>query len=105
MGFWSTCNQRGACSFWIGVTWLNCQLVFEMLVFAGFTLIAKGWREWGNALILTCFFYILSSTLLALKHRCFSPIAFWALAVALHSLMIGYIMVSLSTAHSVAIAM
>ncbi len=89
LSFWSTCVTWGVCSFWMGVSLINCQLLYETFSLVGFVLIAKGWcitrpgfhpHEWRTVIVLMCAFYLASSSLLLVR-RVRSR---WMLLSALH---------------------
>ena len=70
----------------MGVSLINCQLMYETFSLIGFVLIAKGWcitrpnfhpNEWRTVIILMCSFYLASSSLLLIRRIVLSSIVFW----------------------------
>ena len=74
--FWIGCESNGLCSFWIGVLWVNMQLIYETSYILVFVLISKGWcittqymtrEQWRSVLMSVCIFYMAESMLLVFK--------------------------------------
>jgi hypothetical protein len=41
--FWGTCVLWNMCSFWFAILWINANLMYEVMYFMCFLMIAKGW--------------------------------------------------------------
>jgi len=74
--FWVGCERDGLCSFWLGVLWVNMQLIYETSYILIFVLLSKGWcitsehltrTEWRSVLMSVCIFYMAESMLLVFK--------------------------------------
>ena len=74
--FWVGCEHDGLCSFWLGVFWVNMQLIYETSFILIFLLLSKGWcvtnehltrLEWRSVLMSVCIFYMAESMLLVFK--------------------------------------
>jgi hypothetical protein len=74
--FWIDCAATGLCSFWMGVFWVNMQLIYETSYILIFVLISKGWcittahlsrEQWRSVLMSVCTFYMAESMLLVFK--------------------------------------
>jgi hypothetical protein len=88
------------CSFWMGVSLVNMQLVYETGQMLVFVLIAKGWTitreyfgasEWRGVIMALSAFYMTNSIILVLQSTVLSEQGFWIANAILYGFMYTYI--------------
>ena len=98
--FWSTCENWRICSFWLGVSLINFNLVYESTQVIVFLLIAKGWSivrqaffpgEWRSVVVTMILFYLLNAIILIIRNSVKNNDVFWSLSCAPYIIMYGYI--------------
>lgn len=104
VAFWSTCLSWQMCSFWISVTLVNTQLVFETAQIALFLLVSKGWRitreglpqsEWRSIVVTVSAFYMCNSIITVLEGNALTTSGFWIASALLYAT--NYILILRST--------
>jgi hypothetical protein len=105
LAFWGTCNTWKMCSFWIGVSVVNTQLVYETAQMVVFLLIAKGWtitriafhpNEWRAMIVVMSAFYMVNSIVLVLQNTVLTVQGFWIANTVLYGAMYAYIYANVS---------
>ena len=100
VSFWGTCSRWNMCSFWLGVSLVNTQLVYETAQMFVFILVAKGWtitrdiistNEWRTIILAISIFYLLTSVLLVLQTTVLTLEGFWIMNFFVYGSMYGYI--------------